>query len=404
MTMVSAMQSALRARRRQYEVRDLLQQLEDGVRQRDEFLAMLGHELRNPLAAISGASYVLDQMVPADEQAQMVRSIIDRQTKHLSRLVDDLLDVSRVTKGKITLQRQPIDLNEMARRCCQAIEAAAKARHHRLELKLEPRPLMVDGDPARLEQVVSNLLTNAVKYTPTNGVIDVSTRREGSEVVLSVRDNGIGIAPELLPQVFDLFSQAQGTLDRSQGGLGIGLTVVRGLVEMHGGEVVAHSDGLDKGSVFSVRLPLIEAAPEHASGQEEPCIEAVNDRQRVLVVEDNADAREVMCFLLQQWGYEVETAEDGPDGIEKAVEVRPVVAIIDIGLPQLNGYEVARRIRERIDGHIYLIALTGYGQPDDQARALEAGFDVHMVKPIEPGRLSQLLANLSEPAATSRAT
>jgi signal transduction histidine kinase/ActR/RegA family two-component response regulator len=402
-TLISAVHSALRARRRQYEVRDLLAQTRTAVRQRDQFLAMLGHELRNPLATIVNAMGVLDAACPVrDETEREHREIIARQTRHLARLVDDLLDVERITTGKITLRLERVDLAALARRAAQAVEGLARAQRNDLAVAAPPHPVYVGGDPIRLEQVANNLLTNAIKYTPPGGRIAVAVDVvNGEQAELRVTDTGVGIAPELLPRVFDLFAQAERSLDRAQGGLGIGLTLVRSLVDMHGGTVTARSDGPDRGSEFAVRLPLLTApggagAPTSApaSGRAAAAATAARSRldgRRVLVVEDHEDARRSLQRLLQLWGHTVHVAADGPAGVSLAAAVRPHIALVDIGLPGLDGYEVARRIRAVAGNDVHLIALTGYGQPEDQARSRAAGFDVHLVKPITADRLAQTL-------------
>lgn len=395
-TLVTAVLTALRARRRQYQLRDVLEnmaeatrKLEEQDRRKDEFLAMLGHELRNPLAAVLGAVYIM-QHSRGSEVAQRQPAIIERQARHLTRLVNDLLDVSRVTLGKITLERDLVDLRDVATRCVQTYQTAAAQQRHRLTVVVGGEPVVVEGDLVRLEQVLSNLVTNALKYTSPGGQIHVAVRREGEEGLISVKDDGSGIDTELLPKIFDLFTQATPTLDRSRGGLGLGLSLVKSLVERHGGRVTASSRGLGLGSEFTVHLPLAvrtseaqvapEAAPAAAGGM------------TVLVIEDNEDARETMQLLLEMWGYEVETAADGQEGLTKALKDRPQVAIVDIGLPKLDGYEVARQICARTNGEKpRLIAVTGYGQPEDRRQALEAGFDHHLPKPVNAEDLALLL-------------
>ncbi|MBA3548567.1 MAG: response regulator [Nannocystis sp.] len=391
-TLITAVRTALRSRRRQYQLRDVLEemaeatgQLEQQDRRKDEFLAMLGHELRNPLTAILGAVYLLQHARGTDVAARQP-PIIERQARHLSRLVNDLLDVSRVTLGKITLERQPVDLREVATRCVQTYQGVAS---HTLTLALAREPVIVDGDLVRLEQVLSNLVTNALKYTPAGGHIHVTVRREPGEGLLSVVDNGSGIDAELLPNVFDMFTQATPTLDRSRGGLGLGLSLVKSLVERHGGLVYARSEGLGLGSEFEVRLPL---AAGNLVARNEPCIvPTTGEGMWVLVVEDNEDARATMQLLLEMWGYTVDTAADGQEGLDKALARHPAVAIVDIGLPKLDGYEVARQIRARSEGPPRLIAVTGYGQPEDRRQALAAGFDHHLPKPVNAEDLALLL-------------
>jgi signal transduction histidine kinase/integral membrane sensor domain MASE1/CheY-like chemotaxis protein len=353
-------------------------------RAKDEFLAMLGHELRNPLGAISNATHVLEMGVSGERSASS-RAIIARQTAHLTRLVDDLLDVARVRSGRVELQRESVDLGRLVERCVEALEPA----EHDRELRLTTVSLSVDADPARLDQIVTNLIENALKYTAPGGHIWVSTARERDRAVLRVRDDGIGIAPELLPRVFDLFVQADRSLDRSKGGLGLGLTLVKRLVELHGGVVSAHSDGPDRGSEFTVELPL---ATGERAGRADVAAPAGPYAQRVLIVEDYVDAREGLELLLAAMGHAVQVASDGAEGLAVLRRWRPDVAIIDIGLPGLDGYSVARAVRAEpeLDG-VRLVALTGYGGDDDRAQAVSAGFQMHLVKPVTPEALSRVL-------------
>ena len=358
---------------------------ESANRTKDEFLAMLGHELRNPLGAISSAAHVLSRTAAGNSATTRASEIIGRQVQHLARIVDDLLDVSRVVAGKVALRLQPVDLGEVARRVATLGGGPAGARH---VIYVDAAPTWVSADPTRLEQVLTNLVANAVKYTPAGGEITVTVAREGNQAVLRVRDTGMGIRPELLPRVFDLFVQADRSLERSSGGLGIGLTLVRQLVQLHGGSVEAASAGPGRGSTFTVRLPILAALPVPDGGAQ-PAVGG--PPQRVLVVEDNDDAREMLRNLLSLLGHEVHEACDGAAGIEEARRVRPDAALIDIGLPGIDGYEVARRIRADVPG-ARLVAVTGYGQPEDRERALAAGFDVHLVKPVDPDQLQRLLA------------
>jgi signal transduction histidine kinase len=403
LTLISAVQSALRGRRRQYQVRDLLRDRDRAVRQRDQFLAMLGHELRNPLGTVQNAAEVLNHMLdrcgPQDPIAGEQRDVIARQVRHLARLVDDLLDVSRITSGKVQLKTKPVDLESLVRRCVRDAEPLARAENHEIAFTPllaagAPGPTVI-GDPDRLEQVVNNLLTNAVKYTPKGGRVDVTLSVEpndvgGGEVAVAVADNGVGMSGDVLGNVFDLFTQGDRPLDRTQGGLGIGLTLVKSLVEMHGGRVGAASAGPGRGSEFVVRLPL--AVGQRPTPDAPPAAPGPAPSRRVLIVEDNKDARLVMRRLLKLWGHQVETADDGAHGVEAALAVRPEVAIVDIGLPGLDGYVVARKLRDAFGDQIYLIALTGYGQPEDRARAQSAGFDAHLVKPVDLQQLARLLA------------
>ncbi len=394
-TLLFAIESALRARRRQYQVRDLLEEKEDDVRRRDEFLAMLGHELRNPLAAIRYAIELLEELdsqIEPRANTQTPRVIIGRQTAHLARLVDDLLDVARVTRGKIALDIAPLDLAELAPKTIAALEAARIDGNHDIVFSPSSGPLLIRGDAVRIEQIFSNLLYNAVKYTPLGGRIEISLARDEESALVRFEDNGVGMSPELLARVFDLFSQAQDSIDRSRGGLGIGLTLVRGLVELHGGQIAAFSGGQGQGSRFEIRFPLLQVAPEISAVK--PSATPKTGR-RVLLVEDNDDAREILHLLLKLGGHHVDCAVDGPEGVEKALQLRPEIALVDIGLPLLDGYQVAAQIRAALGRDIHLIALTGYGQPQDKQSALDAGFDQHVTKPIEPAKLQELLSEIA---------
>jgi signal transduction histidine kinase/ActR/RegA family two-component response regulator len=389
-TLVNAARAALRARKRQYDMREILGRLETGVRQRDQFLAMLGHELRNPLAAIHNATELAHLYGSLDERLKRPLSIVERQARHLTRLVDDLLDVSRVTSGKVTLQRRVVDVGVLLRALVQQVESASRQRALLLSLSTSGEPGRVLGDPVRLEQVFSNLLTNAIKYTPAGGRIDVRLDARGDELTVTIADTGVGIAPEALPQIFDLFNQAPPTLDRAQGGLGIGLTVVRSLVELHAGAVEAHSPGLGRGAEFIVRLPRTTAPIEDAAGPADDG--ATAGRRHILLVEDNIDNRESLRDLLEELGHRVDVAADGPQGIEEGLRLRPQVALVDIGLPTLDGFEVARQLRRALGTDVFLIALTGYGQPEDKDLARQAGFDAHLTKPMHPDDLLRMLS------------
>jgi signal transduction histidine kinase len=390
LTLVSAVNAALRSRQRQYEVRELLNERANAVRQRDEFMAMLAHELRNPLAPIRNAAYILKGLKVAHPSFEKCTAMIEKQARHISRLVDDLLDVSRLELGKVTLRAQDVDLNQAV---ASAVEACAPITvAQRVEVWLASSPILTRGDPVRLEQVFGNLIVNAAKFTPGGGTISVETRREGAFGVVAVSDTGKGIRADMLDAVFDLFVQEQSTLARSEGGLGIGLTLVKRLVEMHGGTVGVQSAGPGKGSRFEARFPLVHAAG--ASPSLDDAQQPAGTTKRVLVVEDADDARESLGMLLAQWHHDVSFARDGIDGLARARELQPDVAIIDIGLPGINGYEVARRIREGTlpwSRRVKLLALTGYGQPEDRDRAAQAGFDQHLLKPVEPSLLKQML-------------
>jgi signal transduction histidine kinase len=388
-TMTAAARAALRARRRQYDARAEMARHKLAVRQRDQFLAMLGHELRNPLGAILLAV----EMIKVGHAAQKHAEIIERQGNHLARLVDDLLDVARVTTGKVVLQQRPLELNALLR---DSIDPQKRALGHAQSLSVSfsgaPREVLLEGDPVRLEQVFTNLFTNAVKYTPAGGRVEVSVEEADGEAIVRFKDSGVGISPEMLPRVFDLFAQADRTLDRSQGGLGIGLTLVRNLVELHGGSVSAFSEGLGRGSEFVVRLPRT-AASVAAKGKRRDDGGGEGAVYRVLVVEDNADTRELLSTMLEHLGHDVRSARDGIAALDAARVFQPQVLLIDIGLPRIDGYEVARRARELLGRSAILVALTGYGQPEDKRRALDAGFDVHFTKPIDAKKLKRLLCD-----------
>ncbi len=403
-TLSSAVKAALRARRRQYEVRDLLERQAEADRRKDEFLAMLGHELRNPMAAIRNALWVLDQVGSKEPRAVRQRETIQRQTHHLVRMVDDLLDVSRVTLGKIILKRHAVDLREVVDRCLADLGMAALAAGKGLTLTVHTQSVTVLGDPVRLEQVLCNLLQNAIKYTAHGGHLSLTVGTENAEGVVRVKDTGIGLSAEMLQTIFEPFAQVESSRQNSEGGLGLGLPLVRSLVALHGGRVEALSDGPHQGSEFIVRFPLMRVdekprttAPKNATALRAPQ-EPLDGPHllHVLVVEDNHDGRESLRDLLEIWGHEVTLAEDGPEGVDKALSIHPDVALVDIGLPGLDGNEVARRIRLALGSdEISLIAMTGYGQPEDRRRALQAGFDRYLVKPVDPAILSQLLAEMS---------
>ena len=394
-TLISAVHSALRARERQYEVRDLLAAHERDVRLRDEFLAMLGHELRNPLGAIRNTLYAIDLRDSSDPEGPRLRprdqALINRQVKHLTRLVDDLLDVSRVTSGKVTLRQEALDLVDLTLRCVQTLEPMARVHGPSLEFTPTTDAVMVAGDATRLEQVVTNLVTNAIKYTPPGGAVAVSVERAGKEALLTVSDTGAGLAPDMVERVFDLFSQSDRTLERAEGGLGIGLTLVRALVRQHGGEVTARSLGPGRGSTFEVRLPLLPAGIAVSAPRPRPSRRGA-EALRVLIVEDNEDNRESMVALLAQLGHSPSAVADGPQALERLARDGHDLAIVDIGLPAMDGYEVARQVRRRLGSRPYMVALTGYGQPEDRARAREAGFDDHVTKPLDLDTLDRLIA------------
>ncbi len=360
------------------------------VIERDQFLAMLSHELRNPLSAILHGVGVLDHADADQDAVARARQAIRGQAHHMSRLLDDLLDVARITQGKIEFRKQVLDLNELIREAVGALQPKIDLRRQHLSVNLPQRPVMVDGDPTRLLQIIENLLTNASKYTPPEGAITLELKTEGDQCALSVRDDGRGMDPDTLDEIFDMFFQSNRALDRSDGGMGVGLTLVRTLVSMHAGSVSAHSKGLGLGSEFVVRLPLTSKLPAKSS---EPVPTTAAGEVRVLLVEDNPDSREMLQSILTLDGFQVEVAEDGQQGLDAILAQRPDVALIDIGLPMLDGYEVARRVRKQLrDSEVRLVALTGYGQAKDREAVFDAGFDEHLVKPVDPAELSRILS------------
>jgi signal transduction histidine kinase/ActR/RegA family two-component response regulator len=371
----------------------LYDEAQEAVRRRDEFLALLGHELRNPLAAIHSAAQLLAPAAARDPALGPTQQVIRRQSQHMSRLLDDLLDLSRVTRGKIELRKQAVELAVVVADAVAASRALLEGRRHRLTVSLPPEPVALEADPTRLGQVFANLLNNAAKYTDPGGRISLTARREGGEVVVRVRDSGVGIPPDMLGRIFEPFVQLGRSRGRSQGGLGMGLTLVRALLDMHGGRVTAHSEGPGCGSEFVLRLPVGGPCVRGAGGP--PADAAAPEptgRCRIVLVEDNADNRSMFRALLEMWGHPVEEAADGPAGLEKVGACDPEVAIVDIDLPGLSGYDLARAVRRtRPDRRPFLVALTGYGQPDDRRRALEAGFDAHLVKPVDLKELERVL-------------
>ena len=367
--------------------------LREADRRKDEFLATLGHELRNPLASIQYGVQLLRTPDRPEADLRWAHDVIDRQMRQLTRLVDDLLDVSRITQGKIELRREDLPISAIVSSAVEACRSLLEASGHELTITVPEDGLFVRGDPARLAQVLANLLNNAAKYTPRGGRIFVGAERQDGEVVLSVRDNGVGIPPEMLSRVFEMFVQLDRSLERTAGGLGIGLNLARSLVEMHHGTVEAHSDGPGKGSEFIIRLPLVPPpAAVRPPGHDRAEQILSRTKYRILVADDNDDAAQMLRVLLQSMGQEVHTAADGLQAVELAATWRPDVALLDIGMPKLNGYDAARRIREQGGGKdIVLIALTGWGQEEDRLRAAEAGFNYHLTKPLDPDELAKLL-------------
>jgi signal transduction histidine kinase/ActR/RegA family two-component response regulator len=365
---------------------------QEANRRKDEFLAILAHELRNPLAPIQSSVKVLHHLLgTADAPVLKALNVVDRQSRQLTRMVDDLLDVTRIAQGRLELRRTRLNLAAVLEQAVQTSEPIFKARNHELTVSLPPDPVYLDADPARLVQIVVNLLNNAGKYTDPGGRVWLSATRDGEQAVIRVRDNGVGIPATMLSRIFDLYTQGDGSQQRSPGGLGIGLSLVRRLVELHGGSVTCYSPGRGQGSEFVVRLPALSGAVE-VSSPEPPAASAPVAPCHLLIVEDHADARDMLATLLGLMGHRVDVAENGLRGVERALAVRPQVALIDIGLPDVNGYEVARQLRVALADGIFLVALTGYGQSDDLRQALDAGFNAHLVKPANLDELTRLLA------------
>ncbi|HUS28122.1 MAG TPA: hybrid sensor histidine kinase/response regulator [Kofleriaceae bacterium] len=379
-TLLTATRSALRGRMRQLEARSAIQQ-------RDQFLAMLGHELRNPLAAIVLAARLVREGSDRSQLGHRVE-VIERQSNILARLVDDLLDVARVTSGKVRLRSEAVDVDAVIRSCIEAHEERAKRRNMQIVFTSASN-VTIEGDTVRIEQVVSNLLANAVKYSPAGRTVRISSKRLDDACEIRVRDEGIGIAPEMQSHVFDLFTQIDSSADRSEGGMGIGLTLVDRLVRLHGGTIDLVSDGLGTGSEFIVRLPIGVPPVDPSVLKLEPAIAA--QKIRVVLVEDNADLRELSAEMLEALGCSVEVAVDGPEGVERICSSHPDLALVDIGLPLLDGFGVARQVRERIGREQMLVAVTGYGREQDREQAQAAGFDLHVTKPLAADTLKGLI-------------
>ncbi len=379
--------------------------LKEADRHKDEFLAMLAHELRNPLAPMLNAVQLMRMKPVTDQQLSWSRDVIERQLAHLTRLVDDLLDVARITRGRINLSREPIELGTLVARAVEIVQPLIQERGHQFTTEIPDGTLRVNADPLRLTQALGNVLGNAAKYTERQGHISLSVRRQGTEIDIRVRDNGIGIPAEVLPRIFDLFTRLDRRSDHPHSGLGIGLALVRRLLQMHDGTISAHSEGTGRGSEFVIRLPLLPETTQSVNGRQ-PATTADTPpppgRRRILVADDNADALQTLATVLELSGHEVFSAANGSLALECAERHLPEVALLDIGMPLLDGYEVARRIRAQAWGkRITLVALTGWGQESDRRRSQEAGFDSHLVKPLDLGKLTQLLARLpaSAPAA-----
>ncbi len=380
-------------------VHQRVEELQERERQLNEFLAMLSHELRNPLAPMVNAIAVIRKS-PGHTPEQML-SIVERQVAHLSHIVDDLLDVSRITRGKILLDRKTVDLNEIVSRVLEERHGLIAARGHKVDSQLAPEAVFIQADPTRISQVALNLINNAAKYTPAGGHIRITVARENNQAILRVRDSGIGIAPELLPRIFDLFTQGDRSLDRSEGGLGIGLTIARRLIEMHEGTIEAASNGPGQGSEFIVRLP-VQTAPKITN--EATDLQQPGKPRRLLVVDDHQEGADTLATLLRIMGHDVRTAYDGREAIKLAAQFHPHAVLLDIGLPGMNGYEVAAELKTFRQNPMVLIAVSGYGQDEDRRRSSLAGFDRHLVKPVDPAKLVQIIDGLEIPDVENHQT
>lgn len=381
-------------------VEERTRELYEANQAKDRFLAVLGHELRNPLASIHGAVELMSHCNDRDPARDEAQQIVERQVRHMARLLDDLLDISRIRQDRIVLRKQPLNVADFVTSAVQATQPAVEEHRHRLTVSLPDEVLTVEGDPTRLEQVLINLISNAVKYTEPGGRISLEGERHGRMAVLRVRDDGIGISAEMLERIFEPFAQGDHPLGWEQGGLGIGLTLVRKLVALHGGTVQAESEGAGRGSTFIVRIPLAEASSSVEDLPPEPLRVPSPEvpRSRILVVEDDPDLARLTEKLLEKCGsHTVQVVRNGPAAIEAVGVCRPEIALIDLGLPGMSGYELARHLREQPNGNpLALIALTGYGQKEDQHRSREAGFDEHLVKPVSVETLQQVLARYAQ--------
>jgi len=393
-TALMALIRDITARKRlEHELREHVRAMEEEDRHKDEFLAMLAHELRNPLAPISSAVDILSLADAPPARVRQAHDILRRQLEHLVRLVDDLLDVSRITRGKVKLQRESLDLAAVVVQAVDVSRPLLEARHHHLHVSVPPFSVPVWGDRVRLTQIFANLLNNAAKYTPDSGEIWLSMELCGDQAVISIRDTGVGISAEALPRVFNLFVQAHSSLDRSDGGLGLGLTLVRHLVELHGGTVLAASEGVDRGSEFTVRLPTVQHAATGPAAAGPPPMPFTTHAARVLIVDDNIDAATLLGILLSESGYQIEVAGDGPEALEKVCRFKPHAVLLDIGLPGMDGYEVARRLRQTPQTQdLLIVGVSGYGHADARRQSHAAGFNHHLIKPVNPNRLLKLLA------------
>lgn len=383
---------------------NLLATLKESDQRKDEFLAMLAHELRNPLAPIRNATQILRLEVSPRPELQWATEVIERQVEQMSRLVDDLLDVSRITRGKIELRKEPVELAVLVQSALESSRPLIEKWKHELTVAVPSEPILLEGDVTRLSQVLANLLNNAAKYTDQGGRISVTAERHGDQALIRIKDTGIGIPRDMLPRIFEMFKQVDSSMERSEGGLGIGLTLVQRLVEMHGGAVEAHSAGVGQGSEFIVRLPVtVEDQVRKPQGEEGVEHKTLSSGTcRILVVDDNQDSAETVALLLRAMGHEVHLAHDGLEAVKEAATFQPAVVLLDLGLPRLNGFEAARRIREQRGGaDRILIALTGWGQEEDRRRSKEAGFDHHLTKPIDFDALREILAGVSPPEGRS---
>jgi two-component system, sensor histidine kinase len=387
-TLVSAVCTALRTRGRQYLARSADQR-------KDQFIATLAHELRNPLAPMTNALHLLQRADAVEAVRTWSLEVMQRQLQQMTRLVDDLLDVARITQGKVALQRRTVDARDVVRNAVEISAPLMEAMHHTLDTRLPHGPVMVNADPVRIAQCLSNLLNNAAKYTPEAGRIELDVREEGGQLAMSVRDSGIGIPPSAMRALFTIFTQVDHSRERSQGGLGIGLSIVKTFVELHGGSVQGYSDGEGHGSTFVMRIPLAEALENGTERVATPG-QVAPEPQRILVVDDNTDSADSLSLLLAAWGHCVAKAYTGADGMEAALAEPPDLAILDIGLPDMTGFDLAQRLRAAPQtAHTVLVALSGWGQIVDRQRSAQAGFAHHLVKPADPAAVLQLIASAS---------
>jgi signal transduction histidine kinase/ActR/RegA family two-component response regulator len=383
-----------------HELRELQETLRQADRRKDEFLATLAHELRNPLAPIRNALHIMQLRANDPATVEQARMIMERQLGQMVRLVDDLLDVGRITRGKLDLRKERVELAGIVKNAVDTTRPLIEAAGHELTVSLPTQPVHLDADPVRLAQVLANLLNNAAKYMDRGGHIWLSAARSERDVVITVRDQGIGIPSQALPTIFDMFMQVEGSLEKSRGGLGIGLTLAKQLVELHGGGIEARSDGPGRGAQFTVTMPAVPALAAVVAAHDDPAQLDIRMRFRILVADDNLDAAESLGMMLRLMGNDVRTVRDGLQAVEEAGAFRPDLALLDIGMPLLNGYDAARRIREQRWGkEIVLVAVTGWGQEEDKRKAIEAGFDAHYTKPISPADLAALMNRLHTESA-----